>query len=100
MKDNGLDIFAPRGRAGQPRPASPLDRVAAAEVDSEEEECVAFGYLRGIRDRALSLELRLANGNRQAFPYSWLGPMAYNPSAGLLLKFVGDSGLSGVARRV
>ena len=85
-----VSTFLPCEPAGQPRPASPLDRVAAAEVDSEEEECVAFGYLRGIRDRAMSLELRLANGNRQSFPYSWLGPMTYNPSAGLLLKFVGD----------
>ena len=51
---------------------------------------VAFGYLRGIRDTALSLEFRFANGNREAFPYSWLGPATYNPSAGLLLKFVGD----------
>jgi hypothetical protein len=36
------------------------------------------------------IEFRLANGNSQAFPYSWLGPVTYNPSAGLLLKFVGD----------
>lgn len=90
MKDNSMDLLALRSRAGQSRPISPLDRVAATDIDSEEEECLAFGYLRGIRDRALSLELRLANGNRQAFPYSWLGPMTYNPSAGLLLKFVGD----------
>ena len=59
-------------------------------MDSDEEECLAFGYLRGIRDQALSLEFRFANGNREAFPYSWLGPATYNPSAGLLLKFVGD----------
>ena len=90
MKDNGLDMFALRNRAGQPRSNSPLDRAAAADVDCDEEECGCFGYLRGIRDTALSLEFRFANGNREAFPYSWLGPLTYNPSAGLLLKFVGD----------
>ena len=90
MKDNSMDLLALRGRVGQPRPASPLDRVGPAETDSEEEECLAFGYLRGIRDTALSLELRFADGNRVAYPYSWLGPMTYNPSAGILLKVVGD----------
>jgi hypothetical protein len=90
MKDNSMDLLALRGRVGQSRPASPPDRGGPAETDSEEEECLAFGYLRGIRDRALSLELRFADGNRVAYPYSWLGPASYNPSAGLLLKFVGD----------
>jgi hypothetical protein len=56
----------------------------------DEDACPAFGFLRGIRDRAAFLEFRLANGNRKAFPYSWLGPADYNPSAGILLKFVGD----------
>ena len=90
MKDNSLDIFALRNRAGQSRSNSPLDRIAAADADADEEECLCFGYLRGIRDTALTLEFRFANGNRQAFPYSWLGPATYNPSAGLLLKYVGD----------
>ena len=90
MKDNNLDMFALRNRAGQSRSNSPLDRVAAADGDGDEEECGCFGYLRGIRDTALSLEFRFANGNREAFPYCWLGPATYNPSTGLLLKFVGD----------
>ena len=58
--------------------------------DADEDCCVAFGYLRGIRDRALTLEFRFADGNSLAFPYSWLGPVKYNPSAGVLLQFVGD----------
>ena len=56
----------------------------------EESRCAAFGFLRGVRDRALALELRFQNGNTEFFPYSWLGPWQYNPSAGLLLKFTGD----------
>lgn len=64
--------------------------AAAAPPQSDEDTCPAFGYLRGIRERALCVELRFADGNSEAFPYSWLGPVKYNPSAGLLLKFVGD----------
>lgn len=63
---------------------------APAAAQGDEDSCPAFGFLRGIRERSLSLELRFADGNSLAFPYSWLGPVKYNPSAGLLLKFVGD----------
>ena len=60
------------------------------EESSEEESCPAFGYLRGIRDRALALEFRYRDGNSEWFPYSWLGPWRFDPSVGLLLKFTGD----------
>jgi hypothetical protein len=52
--------------------------------------CAAFGYLRGIRDRADALEVRLLNGNSVWLNYNWLGTMTFDPSAGLLLKFSGD----------
>ena len=52
--------------------------------------CGAFGYLRGIRDQATSVEFRFRNGNSTWFPYGWMGPWQYNPSEGLLLKFSGD----------
>jgi len=60
------------------------------ELDSEEESCPAFGFLRGIKDRALAVEFRLRNGNSEWYPYAWLGPWQHNPSVGLLLKFSGD----------
>lgn len=56
----------------------------------DEASCAAFGYLRGIRDTAASVEFRLRDGNSRWFPYSWLGPWQFNPSEGLLLKFSGD----------
>jgi hypothetical protein len=56
----------------------------------EEDSCPAFGYLRNHRDRALAVEFRLRNGTSVWYPYSWLGPWQFNPSAGLLLKFTGD----------
>ena len=60
-----------------------------AEAD-EEESCPAFGFLRGLNARALTVELRLRDGNKEYFPYSWLGPWRHNPSVGLLLKFTGE----------
>ena len=62
------------------------------ETDDEcgEASCSAFGYLRGIRERADALEVRFQNGNSTWFPYSWLGEWKFNPSDGLLLKFSGD----------
>lgn len=55
-----------------------------------EGSCAAFGYLRGIRERADAIEFRLQDGNSVWFPYNWLGNWKFNPSEGLLLKFSGD----------
>jgi hypothetical protein len=93
MNATNLDLQSMRDRMGVPRTAvttTAAQQNPPPENDTDEEECAAFGYLRGIRDRALSLEFRLANGNSESHSYSWLGPMKYNPSAGLLLKLVGD----------
>jgi hypothetical protein len=61
-----------------------------AEAEEGEASCVAFGYLRGIRDQAGAVEFRFRDGSSDWFPYGWLGPWRYNPSEGLLLKFSGD----------
>lgn len=61
-----------------------------AEADASVASCKAFGYLRGIRDTATSVEFRFRDGNSMFFPYGWMGPWKYNPSEGLLLKFSGD----------
>src|ERR1700677_1990665 len=71
------------GNGGQPPTKEP-------EVEGTEASCVAFGYLRGIRDQAGAVELRFRDGHSAWFPYGWLGPWRYNPSEGLLLKFSGD----------
>jgi hypothetical protein len=64
-------------------PELPLD----TELDDESEgRC--YGWLRGVRDRALFLELRRAKeGDSVALPYSWLGPTRFHPSHGILLVF-------------
>jgi hypothetical protein len=61
-----------------------------AEGDAKEASCKAFGYLRGIEDKAEALELRFLAGDSMWFPYNWLGTWQYNRSEGLLLKFNGD----------
>src|SRR5579871_4243209 len=60
------------------------------EAEGGEASCKAFGYLRGIRDQATSVEFRFRDGNSTFFPYSWMGTWKYNPSEGLVLKFSGD----------
>jgi hypothetical protein len=61
-----------------------------SEADGTEASCAAFGYLRGIRESAATIELRFRDGNSRWFSYGWLGTWQYNPSEGLLLKFTGD----------
>jgi hypothetical protein len=61
-----------------------------AEAEGAEGSCGAFGFLRGIRDQATSVEFRFRGGNSTFFPYGWMGPWQYNPSEGLLVKFSGD----------
>lgn len=58
--------------------------------EGSEASCAAFGYLRGIRERADAVEFRFRDGNSVWFPYSWLGNWWFNPSEGVLLKFSGD----------
>src|SRR5437763_1302075 len=60
------------------------------ELEQGEASCGAFGYLRGIRDQATSVEFRFRSGNSTFFPYGWMGTWQFNPSEGLLLKFSGD----------
>jgi hypothetical protein len=74
---------------GLEKPAA-RPQLPAQPTESDEDECPAFGYLRGIRDRALAVEFRLRTGNREYFAYSHLASWRYNPSLGLLLKFTDD----------
>ncbi|HKQ48579.1 MAG TPA: hypothetical protein VJZ71_10960 [Phycisphaerae bacterium] len=48
-----------------------------------------FGWLRGIRDRALAVELRQANGNIVAIPYHGIERFAFDPSEGIVLTVSG-----------
>jgi hypothetical protein len=82
-----------KGRLQQGAPPSGVSAYLHPKdsaVDGAEGCCKAFGYLRGLRSSASSLEFRFRSGNSVWFPYGWMGPWQYNPSEGLLLKFSGD----------
>src|SRR3954468_3462668 len=81
MKGSVLQQFASR-------PATPVD---GQDRDNDgAEDYGAFGWLRGVRDRAVMLELRKKDGSVSAFGYSWLERVEYDPSAGLTLNFAGQ----------
>jgi hypothetical protein len=59
--------------------------------EDDEAVCPAFGFLRGVRDRALNIEFRREReGDCFSFPYSWLGPSRFHPSVGMVLLFSGS----------
>ncbi len=64
-------------------------RAPSEAADDPEEERGCFGYLRGLRERATMLELRLRTGNAVAFGYAWLEQAEYDPSDGITLTFLG-----------
>ncbi len=48
-----------------------------------------FGWLRGIRDRCVMLELRKKGGNCLAVGYGWIDRISYDPSIGIELSVSG-----------
>jgi hypothetical protein len=60
------------------------------ETDAGEASCPAFGYLRGLDQRALAVEFRYRDGNSDWYSYGLLSNWRHNPSVGLLLKFTSD----------
>lgn len=63
---------------------------ASNEVESDADDLGAFGWLRGSRDRALTLELRRKNGSVVAWSYSLLQKMEFEPSGTITLWFPGQ----------
>ena len=64
-------------------------RVPVDEDSDESDDCGAFGALRGNRERSLMLEFRLLGGQSEAFPYSMLERVQFDPSEGITLHFLG-----------
>lgn len=50
-----------------------------------------FGYLRGIRERAVMLQLRWIDGRVLAVPYGWIERIEYAPEHGIKLTLAGLS---------
>lgn len=66
-----------------------LDAPTAAEAEPVD-DFVAFGFLRGIRDRAQFLELRRKTGNITAIGYAWIEQVEFDPSVGITLHVLGQ----------
>lgn len=74
-----------------------LERLSSTRRESEPRDYDAdelldlgsFGWLRGVRERAIMLEFRLKDGRITAFSYAWLERASYDPSKGITLRFAG-----------
>ena len=80
---------------------SVLDRILPARTGERElhdvvpdaersEDLGAFGYLRGVRDRAVMLELRKKTGVVRAIGYAWLERVDFDASEGITLHASGQ----------
>lgn len=97
MTDRLLDSFTKRTGAAT---------GASDPPDGEEAENLGcFGWLRGVRDRSVMLELRKKDGHVLAIAYSWLERVEFQPEEGITLHLPGrkvrikGSGLNNEARR-
>jgi hypothetical protein len=61
---------------------------AAAEPEGGEDTAVpCWSFLRGLREQSLMFEIRLRDGRREAFKYTWLEHAVFDPSEGITLHF-------------
>jgi hypothetical protein len=77
MSDKILQKYTSRGGGGEPD-------VALIE-SAEAEDLGSFGWLRGHRDRAITVELRKKTGHIIAVSYAFISKFEYEPSLGIVL---------------
>ncbi|MBX7106851.1 MAG: hypothetical protein K1X57_22435 [Gemmataceae bacterium] len=75
---------------------SVLDRVMSRKaedpaIDDGPLDLGCFGWLRGVRDRAIMLEFRHKDGRVTSFGYAWLKKVTFDPSEGITLDFSGET---------
>src|SRR5690349_12044323 len=62
--------------------ARQADPSVASSIEAEHlDDLGAFGFLRGVRDRSIMLELQHKDGRVSAYGYAWLDHVEFNPSA-------------------
>lgn len=76
--------------SGQPHLAGKNRAGNGSPPEGGEGACPAFGFLRGLHERANAIEFRSSAGNSVWLPYHSLGAWRFDPSHGLLLKFSCD----------
>lgn len=81
MSDRLLDKYVGR--------VPPSDDRRQEEQGEQAEDFGSFGWLRGIRDRAIMLELRKKDGHIRAFGYAWIESVEFEPEEGITLHLPG-----------
>jgi hypothetical protein len=81
MFDKAVDPFAPRRK----------DNGTVSMDGDGVEDLIAFGWLRGVQERAIMLEIRHKDGRLTAKGYSWLQSAEFDPSTGIMLNFSGET---------
>jgi hypothetical protein len=71
--------------------SKPPGEMHMSDEAEETDDLGAFGWLRGVRERAVMLELRHKDGTMTALGYAWLERVVFDPSEGLTLKFAGTT---------
>lgn len=85
------DETRPSGIAGRLNggvaPGASHHRPTIQALDEEEnvENFEAFGWLRGVKDRAIMLQLRKRTGYVLALPYAWIEFVEFDPSVGIVI---------------
>src|SRR5271170_3536552 len=64
--------------------------ASAGPDDDGTEDLGTFGWLRGMRDRSVMLELRKKTGDILAIGYGWIERIEFDPSKGITLKCGGQ----------
>ncbi len=72
------------------RVAAPAAKTLVEEAEALD-DLGAVGILRGVRERALMLELRMKDGTISAFSYAYLSKASFDPSEGIILHFGGST---------
>lgn len=84
MTDSLLQKYVQRS------PGCSGDDSVTAELESLD-DLGSFGWLRGVKDRAVMLELRKKDGNILAIGYAWLDKAEFDPSVGITLHVAGQT---------
>lgn len=74
----------------QPQRRKPVETSTEVEAEAPD-DLGSFGWLRGVRDRAASLEIRHKDGRITANSYAWLESAEFDPSEGITLNFSGKT---------
>jgi hypothetical protein len=66
-----------------------VNQIATPVMDSADEvgATSTYGWLRGVKERSVMLELRLLNGSFRSLAYAWLFDVKFDPSLGIELDF-------------